>query len=167
MRAKSAPFTQAYLKGILSYNKHTGIFQWRKKISVKVIVGQQAGCVSQNLVRIGIHGKIYTAHTLAWFYVTGTWPLLIDHRDLNGINNRFKNLRCADKSTNGMNRGIQSNNTTGLKGVCKRKDGRFSAQICKNRRSIYLGLFRTAEDAHAAYMAALPKYHGVFARGNS
>lgn len=44
-------------------------------------------------VKIGINGKTYSAHRLAWFYVYGLWPIgVIDH--INGwkFDNRFFNL---------------------------------------------------------------------------
>src|SRR5688572_14758341 len=43
--------------------------------------------------------------------------LYIDHIDRNRLNNQRRNLRIVDASTNGRNRGLQKNNTSGAKNV--------------------------------------------------
>lgn len=47
--------------------------------------------------------------------------LFTDHINRNKLDNRKKNLRMADKSLNGINRGVQKNNQTGHKNVCYHK----------------------------------------------
>ncbi|MBW0450883.1 HNH endonuclease [Paraburkholderia phenoliruptrix] len=89
---------------------------------------------------------------------------IVDH--INGVktDNRRSNLRICSKSENGYNQGAQRNNTTGFKGVTVRKDsGRYMAQIRSRGKKIYLGLFDTAVEAHAAYCAAALELHGEFA----
>lgn len=157
--------THTRLLEVLHYDPKTGAFTWRAKVSRKVLVGGLAGTTQSDKITIGLFGKTYAAHRLAWFYMTGTWPpSLVDHRDLNGHNNKWRNLRLATKSTNGQNRGAQRNNTTGLKGVCHRKDGRYTAQIKHAGKNYYLGLYDTPEDAHIAYSAAARKFHKQYAR---
>lgn len=93
----------------------------------------------------------------------------VDHRDGNGLNNRRGNLRPATNQQNGCNRGPNSNNTSGHKGVSwyKRKN-RWLAQIeikVDGKRQIkYLGRFIEKADAAVAYAYAARKYHGDFAR---
>jgi len=98
-------------------------------------------------------------HTL----VTG-WSF-VDHINGDGLDNRRSNLRPADKSTNGMNRGIGSNNTSGFKGVSL-QGLKWKAQIRVNGRHVHLGMFDTPEEAARVYDQAAVRHFGEFARPN-
>lgn len=69
--------------------------------------------------------------------------LTVDHRSGNGLDNRRANLRLATNAQNARNRKLQSNNTSGVRGVhwCERKQ-RWRARIKVNNRYIDLGMFR-------------------------
>lgn len=90
----------------------------------------------------------------------------VDHRNhLETLDNRKQNLRFATTSQNGANRGKQANNSSGFKGVTFHKDSnKWQAQIGKDGKVLYLGLFTTASLAHNAYCAAAAKFHGEFMR---
>ncbi len=91
----------------------------------------------------------------------------VDHVDGNGLNNTRSNLRLADSSQNGSNRGKPCNNTSGYKGVTwYKKYEKWRASIKFQKRDIFLGSFDTKEDAARAYNEAALKYHGEFARLN-
>jgi hypothetical protein len=147
------------LRELLAYDPETGAFTWR--------VGQRAGKVagsvhSKGYARIWVGGRSYRAHRLAWLYVTGAWPVAqLDHANGARDDNRFVNLREATNAENGHNR--KTNNPCGFKGVRQQKK-RWCARIGKNGRRIFLGLFATPEEAHAAYVAAATEHHGEFAR---
>jgi hypothetical protein len=161
------PLTQARLHELLEYDQETGDFRWRKRKAIRIAAGQIAGGVSKpsGYWLICIDGCLYRAHQLAWLYVTGQWGRpLIDHRDGNPANNRWSNLRCATRSENSHNRGLQRNNTSGFKGVSLHK-GKWRAQIRKDGRIRVLGAFPTPQEAHAAYVAAARELFGEFARG--
>ena len=51
----------------------------------------------------------------------------------------------------------KTKNSTGLTGVTIRR-GKYEAGITINGRSIYLGTYSTAEEAHGAYLEAKRKY---------
>lgn len=156
--------TQERLREVLSYNLGTGEFIWsvdRKKCSAGAVAGSRR---ADGYVTIRIDYRRYYAHRLAWLYVTGEWPDIgIDHADGNPTNNAWSNLRLADPAQNTQNRGIQRNNSLGIKGV-RRSGKRFYAIIQAYGRSIYLGSFPTAAQAKRAYDAAAKRYHGEFAR---
>jgi len=84
---------------------------------------------------------------------------MIDHRDCKKSNNRFDNLREATAISNMQNmRRAMKGNLTGLLGV-RFRDGKYSAQIKINGKSKHLGLFKTAEEAHAEYVLAKRLHH--------
>ena len=97
--------------------------------------------------------------------MTGEWPSTkIDHRDGDPLNNRWANLRCATDAENSQNRKVMRDNALGIKGVRRHRYGRFAAQITVGKKQLYLGLFDTAEEAHAAYCKASAEFHGEFGR---
>lgn len=91
--------------------------------------------------------------------------ILVDHINMNKLDNRKKNLRLCNKSENMRNRSIPSNNTSGFKGVTFRKDTKkWGAQIKVNYKNINLGSYEKIKDAIKARVSADKKYHGEFAR---
>jgi hypothetical protein len=91
----------------------------------------------------------------------------VDHADNNGPNNQRSNLRLSTHSQNQRNCKIQSNSTTGFKGVTRRKnERRFSAQIFINGKTMVLGRFDKPEDAAKAYDDAARQHFGEYARTN-
>jgi hypothetical protein len=157
--------TRARLRELLHYNRQTGEFRWRKRLTTSVRVGEIAGAVNnQGYRRITIEGRPYLAHHLAWLYEKGKWcRRVIDHQDGNPSNNRWSNLRSATRSQSNANRRIQRNNACGFKGV-SREGRRWCARVNKNGRPHRLGTFSTPQEAHAAYAKAARKLHGKFAR---
>jgi hypothetical protein len=88
-----------------------------------------------------------------------------DHRDGDGLNNRRCNLRTADICENRQNSPAHKTNTSGFKGVQKIKNrDRWLSTITARGINYYLGTFKTAEEAHAAYCEAAHRLHGEFAR---
>jgi hypothetical protein len=90
---------------------------------------------------------------------------MIDHINGNGLDNRRCNLRAATKSENAQNQGLSSKNTSGYKGVTfHKKDKKWYARICLNKKSKYLGSFETAQSANLAYQLASKELHANFRR---
>lgn len=152
------------LREVLGYDPETGLFRWKLKISKKVVVGEIAGTEIPGRHRyISIDSKRYKAHRLAWLYMTGEWPPRdLDHENTHKGDNRWENLRKASRSQNMANAGHR-NNATRLKGAypCRK---RFAAKITKDWKQIHIGVFDTAEEAHAAYIAKAEELFGEFAR---
>lgn len=88
----------------------------------------------------------------------------VDHWNGDGLDNRRENLRLATESQNGANRGLQSNNSSGFKGVVfHRRCGRWQARIKVQGKTISLRYHDTPEKAAHAYDKAARKFFGEFA----
>ena len=90
-----------------------------------------------------------------------------DPAHINGLkdDNRIENLREATNAENMRNRGKQTNNTSGLKGISfHKRDKKFYAVCRVNGKLHFLGYYPTAEEAHAVYVAFATEHHGEFAR---
>lgn len=87
--------------------------------------------------------------------------LEIDHIDRNTLNNQKKNLRICTHSQNTMNR-INSRNTSGYKGVCKRKNGWYTTTIYSEGKRYYLGTSKKIENCVLAYRLAARILHKDF-----
>jgi hypothetical protein len=92
----------------------------------------------------------------------------VDHRDGNGLNNRRQNLRTATSLQNNQNqRHMKPRNTSGFKGVSFHKQCKtWRADIRKDGKLIYLGLFPTKASAAQAYDDAARQLFGEFAAPN-
>lgn len=156
------------LRDFFSYNPETGILTWRKSTSKSKAVGSIAGRPQKPLgyVQVGFLGRVYQAHRLIWvMYYNEDPPRYIDHINMNKSDNRIENLRAATNAENMQNSKARRSNKTGFKGVFLIKtSGRYMANICANKKQIYLGTFSTAEEAHAAYCFAAERLHGQFKR---
>ena len=157
---------QSQLKTLLHYDPPTGVFRWRHTPKNGMQPWDVAGNINrQGYVQIKIGGKVKMAHRLAWLYMHGELPPQVDHRNMGRADNRIDNLRSADNSCNSMNKRMQSNNTSGFKGVTYHKGtNKFHAKIQANGVRKSLGYYETAEQAHQAYIAASGELHGQFAR---
>ena len=89
-----------------------------------------------------------------------------DHINRNGLDNRRCNLREASHADNLRNRGRQSNNSSGYKGVSRASKATWKAMIQYCGRDIYLGSFPNKELAALAYDAAARQYFKEFAYTN-
>jgi HNH endonuclease/AP2 domain len=148
--------TPERLRQVLDYNPSNGVFVWRVTASNRAVAGSVAGNKSRKgYIRIRLGRREFLAHRLAWLYVYGVWPVgQIDHHNELKSDNRIDNLRDATGSWNQHNiTAPQRNNVAGFRGVSWRKN-KWVAQIMLRGRSIHLGRFNCAEDAHAAYVAA-------------
>lgn len=153
--------TMNRLKSVLHYDPETGVWTCiAPRRSVRV--GDIAGNIQNNGYRLlCIDGKDYQSSRLAVFYMTGEFPKKeVDH--INGIkdDDRWANLRHADRSDNTSNR--KSTNAIGVRGVYRDRR-KYSSRIQKYGRTYFLGNFNTIEEAASAYRNAAERLHGNFA----
>ncbi len=83
-----------------------------------------------------------------------------DHIDHNRLNNQRSNLRIATHQQNNYNKGPQTNNTSGHKGISWRKAiKRWDVQV----NGQYIGVYITLDEAVIAQKQAQARLQGEFA----
>ena len=152
------------------YDSETGIFLHAfDKGAPKARKGDLAGYLDEKgYRRLKIRAKTYKAHHVAWLIYYGEHCTdQMDHINCNKDDNRICNLRLADNSKNTQNQKLQSNNTTGVKGVTYAKDDRrsrkYRAQINANK-VVYKQDFYTLEEAEEWLRVKRLELHGEYAR---
>lgn len=152
------------LKTVLRYEPDTGLFYWKVDQNSRAMAGSVAGSVRKatGYVKIVAFKKYYAAHRLAWAFVYGYWPSILDHKDRNRSNNAIANLRECTASQNAANRDFSSMNTSGYRGVVEKSPSRWQAQACVAGTNFYLGIFDTPEEASARYEEFCTAVRGEF-----
>lgn len=159
------PLTQARLKDVLQYDPESGVFTWSSCRRNHINKGAVAGGVNQEgYVEIKIFQRRYKAHRLAWFYMTGQWPEVIDHINRKRDDNRFCNLRDCSIQQNSCNTGLSDRNTSGYRGVSKHKQsGKWKVDVKVKGKKLFFGLFEDIELAGLVAEEARSKMHGDYA----
>jgi hypothetical protein len=157
--------TAERLRELLTYDRLTGDFYWRSASQVTKgrrvdLAGRKAGTVQKHRVAIWIGKRSYSAHRLAWLYEHDVWPAgWIDHINRNPLDNRIDNLRVVTRAHNVANSKVRSDCRSGKKGVSP-VGGGWIARMTVRRRPIYLGFFKSAEDAAACFARAHAALYG-------
>ncbi len=154
--------TAERLRELIRYCPETGIFHWINSPSARVCSGAVAGAKStkDGYIRIIINRKSYLAHRLAWLHFYGQFPnKIIDHIDGVRSNNAITNLRDVTLSINAQNVKASSPKTKSPYLGVSQKGNKFQAQIKINKKLKYLGMFKTATEAHEAYLREKRLHH--------
>lgn len=149
--------TQDELKARLHYDPETGVFTWKERADGyarsaywnSAYAGKPAGCINKvGYLKLVINDKQYLGHRMAFLYMTGRMPEEVDH--INGVrsDNRWANLRPANRSVNMKNLSRNSANTSGKTGICWDKNrGKWLAYINAGGKRLHNKRFSDREDA--------------------
>ncbi len=91
---------------------------------------------------------------------------IVDHKNRNSLDNRKLNLRLCTRSQNGANSSSRLKSTSQYLGVSKMSNGKWRADIQKDKKTKYIGSYEFEEDAAIAYDNAAILAHGAFANLN-
>lgn len=159
---KESLITAVELRELLHYQPETGVFTWLSHAG-GVLRGAVAGNRnSLGYMVLGLKGKKYRQHRLAWLYVHGVWPIgTLDHLDADRANNRIANLRCVSHAYNMQNVKVATvRSKTGVRGVywSERLSGYMASIKCDGKKK-RRGPFKTIEDGRVAYVNLKLLYH--------
>jgi hypothetical protein len=168
----------ARIREDLTYSPTTGAIRWTNPCEPAGIEsGDLAGYVdAQGYVRISMrvqghrHAVKLAGHRVAWYLMTGKWPrFAIDHRDRNPsggrpdqphYGNRWTNLRRSTSAIEKLNKGLRSDNKSGVRGVWQRPNGRYEVKLGCDYEDHFLGVYPTLELAAEARYRAERDFYG-------
>jgi len=114
-----------------------------------------------------VNGKITKIHRLVAVRMGLNPKQFIDHANRNGLDNRRSNLRNATRSQNGANRDLNSNNTSGYKGVSwSKSSSKWQSQIRVDCTTLHLGYFDSKIEAAKTYNRAAVRVFNESAKLN-
>ena len=159
------------LREVLHYDPVSGLFTWRQALSNRAVAGAEAGWVvtkkDKRYRRIRVLGRDYEAAVLAFLYMTGAYPTKrIDHKDTDGLNNAWVNLREAEVWQNRANTDTPPKGKLGVQGV-RHYAGRrkpFHARLIWAGKLHSLGYHETLEEAKKAHDTKAKELWAEFGR---
>ena len=167
--------TPEMLRKVLAYDPSTGVLKWLERSADMFADGAKSAEWQANAWNAKYAGKeafrfrnrsghmagrVFSegllAHRAAWAIYFGEWPKdQIDHINGQADDNRMANLRVVSDAGNKRNRRMRSDNRSGVTGVSfVASRGKWIAQIAKEGRKYYLGIFKDCADAVAVRAAS-------------
>ena len=155
--------TQELVREYLDYDPMSGNLTWIKKPAKKIVIGSKAGSVktagNKRYLQVGLLGTNHNAHRVIWVWMTGEEPIVVDHEDWNGLNNKWSNLRNVTTLINGKNARLPSHNKSGIIGVMwDNTKQKWRVAIKVNGKTIELGYFHDKKIAAQVRRDAEIKY---------
>ena len=148
--------SQGEVRRLFDY-REDGVLINRLTRSPRAVKGFVAGGPnkSNGYYRVLINRKTFQLSRLIWIWHYGDIPhqMEIDHIDRNPANNKIENLRPVTKRQNEYNKPRQG---------CNYENGKWRASIYDHGKNVYLGLYKTKEEAQQAYFEYAAKLHGEY-----
>lgn len=109
-------------------------------------------------MRIKIDNKVHCSHQLAFVYMEGKAPEMVDHIDRDGTNNKWCNLQAASYEINNKNKSLHSNNTSGITGIFwEKRVGKWRGRLNISGKRKDIGYFDDIKEAERAMISARRK----------
>lgn len=134
-----------YLFETYKYDEFTGLFYCIKSAGSRAS-GSVLGWIdssnpgNQPYLITKVNRKKVRLHRLAFFWMTGRWPEIVDHINGDTLDNRWCNLREVDAKGNCRNTKLMKHNTSGLHGVARYRGKTWQVYIGATPRK-YLGYY--------------------------
>lgn len=156
--------TQERLRELLHYDPDSAVFT-RIKTAGRYVAGTIAGSRdADGYLRISIDGKHYRSARLACLYMTGEMPVEADHVNRIRHDDRWLNIRKSDRRQNAANRNLQSNNTSGVKGISlDKRRNLWGVNATIGGKLRWFGYFEDKELAELVASEVRSKIYGEFA----
>ena len=147
------------IKNILGYDFKYEDDKMYRKLKTKWNCCNDRKVNTNGYINIYINKKLYLLHRVIYKYFNEEWDItdtsnnnLIDHIDINPINNRIENLRRVTQSQNNRNKNKKKNCSSQYRGVSWYKpSNKWLAQINIAGKLKHLGYFTNEEEAREAY----------------
>jgi hypothetical protein len=162
----------SYRKEVMDYNNlfsyKEGLLLWKESPAPNVKANSLAGSLRKDgYIGIFVNRKYLFAHRIIWTMFNGGIPedKVIDHIDGIRHHNKIENLRICTFQENHFNRGKQSNNKSGYKGVSwHSQKKRWVAQIKIQGKNKFLGFFNDPILAYEKYCEKAIEHYGEYAK---
>jgi hypothetical protein len=164
MHTKDLPDIEE-LRNLLRYDFKTGELFWLprdaslfktersyKTWNTRYGSKQAGGLNNGGYFLVGLSGRRFFAHRVAWAIHHGAWPVdQIDHINGEPGDNRIANLREVTHQVNLKNQKLRCDSTSGVVGVSwHKRSAKWCAHIGVDGKLNHLGYFDSIEDAAAA-----------------
>jgi hypothetical protein len=152
MSKSTKRLTHKRVRELLDYDPETGVLTWRYRKGFRLgawnaaHAGKPAFTANNDkrgAKRGRLLGRTYLAHRVIWFWMTGYWPIEIDHDNGDAGDNRWENLFEVTHALNTRNAKRRCDNTSGHTGIYPAPNGKFIACVGNN----YLGRHDSLEQA--------------------
>lgn len=141
-----------------------GKLYWKVDVARNVKVGDEAGKADTTYKRVMFNGRMYQIHRLVFAIHHGYFPRVVDHKNGDKLDNQIDNLRAATHKQNSVNQRLHTDNKSGAKNVCYRKEtGRWRVCI-KHIAGTVDRSFTLFDDACRYAETMRSVVHGQFAR---